>query len=183
MSKLDRFTLFIDDVEANLIQLRNGSRKELPEEVPENRGKRSRAGQTEQPPAKRFPVKRSDSNTLIPVVFRSPWKHYMKRYTVRHWCLFVVGTCNNRDKQPFIIRGLSGSMNKERIQRIRNLCDYNIVQSVEIYSDPDDGYFLVSQMMETSLLHVRRAPVYPSEPKLVPLPACLKSRRPYPRGG
>ncbi|KAH7196204.1 hypothetical protein DER44DRAFT_875375 [Fusarium oxysporum] len=103
MSKLDRFTLFIDDDEANLIQLRNGGRKELPEEVPENRGKRSRAGQTEQPPAKRFPVKRSDSNTLIPVVFRSPWKHYMKRYTVRHWCLFVVGTGNNRDKQPFII--------------------------------------------------------------------------------
>ncbi|KAI1633586.1 hypothetical protein F4809DRAFT_622784 [Biscogniauxia mediterranea] len=65
-----------------------------------------------------------------------------------------------------MIRTISGNNTDEQIQNIRQIFHDNIVKSIEIYALPDSSYFLISELMPTSLMHICRAPVYPNEPQL-----------------
>ncbi|KAG7435723.1 hypothetical protein Forpi1262_v002101 [Fusarium oxysporum f. sp. raphani] len=60
----------------------------------------------------------------------------------------------------------SPTLNDEKLQIIRQISHPNVLESIEIYSEEDNNYYIVSGMIETSLMHVCRAPEYPSEVQL-----------------
>ncbi|GKU14660.1 unnamed protein product [Fusarium langsethiae] len=175
MSKLERHTLFIED-DAMPVPKVSAQRKQsntgivLGEKLGQ-KGKRKLPAPSTQPVAKRLPIKQlslkqTDTDKVVPVVSGSPWSHYQKRYTVKHWCLFAVGTSKTPQKTLCMIRSLSTAKRDEKISKMSSLFHPNIVRSMEFYISEDDDTFIVSEWMETSLLHVCRVPSYPSEPQL-----------------
>ncbi|KAI1202224.1 hypothetical protein F5X97DRAFT_288344 [Nemania serpens] len=119
----------------------------------------------------RFPViptKPSQAHelSLVPVLTGSPWSHYERRYRVRYGFSFGIITSRNASCQTFMIRTVTGRDTEDRIQNIRQLCHPNLAKNLEIYACSDSSYFLVSEFMPTSLLHLCRSPIYPTEPQL-----------------
>ncbi|KAI1463202.1 kinase-like domain-containing protein [Daldinia caldariorum] len=170
MSRPNRHTLFVDD-DALL------SGNNVPEQRVLPRGTLLLPHQTSQPrasgdkpprPQSRFPVKRvsEEGGRLVPVISGSPWNHYENRYRVRHGSSFGIITSRREPCRQSMIRTISGRNADEQIQNIRQLCHENIVRSIEIYACSDAGYFLISEFMPTSLMHLCRAPIYPNEPQL-----------------
>ncbi|KAH6884965.1 hypothetical protein B0T10DRAFT_531106 [Thelonectria olida] len=182
MSKLDRHTLFIDDDSSALHQMVSGpvavhqvqqlnrtgelSTAKSVQETARGEDDMSPGVASRNSPRNRFPVKRTSGEVLVPVVSGSPWKHYEKRYRLKFWCSFAVVTRESRDKEPYMIRTISGSNADGKIQNIRQMFHPNIVRNVELYASTDESYSLISEMMATSLLHVCRSPMYPSESQL-----------------
>ncbi|KAI0536657.1 hypothetical protein GGR58DRAFT_474453 [Xylaria digitata] len=119
--------------------------------------------------SRRFPVNHinhSNKVSLIPVLTGSPWSHYKRRYRVRYGYSFGVITSRNASCQSFMIRTISGRDAKERIQKTRQLCHPNLTKNIEIYGSLDSSYFLISEFMPTTLLHLCRSPTYPTKPQL-----------------
>lgn len=118
----------------------------------------------------RFPVKNTsvDSNSfsLIPVLTGSPWSHYKRRYRVKYGYSFGVITSRSISGQTFMIRTIVRHSAEEYIQNICQLGHPNLVENLEIYIGSDASCFLISKFMPTSLLYIRRAPIYPTEPQL-----------------
>ncbi|CVL09297.1 uncharacterized protein FMAN_15471 [Fusarium mangiferae] len=122
-----------------------------------------------------IPVKRADADAvapvLVPVLPGSPWKYYVKGLFVKHWCLIAIairkrsGKDDRIDRDMYMIRS-PPSLKAEKLQIIRQIRHLNVVDNIEIFSEDDGNCYIVSQMMETSLLHIRRAPDYPSESQL-----------------
>ncbi|KAG7435724.1 hypothetical protein Forpi1262_v002101 [Fusarium oxysporum f. sp. raphani] len=48
----------------------------------------------------------------------------------------------------------SPTLNDEKLQIIRQISHPNVLESIEIYSEEDNNYYIVSGMIETSLMHV-----------------------------
>ncbi|KAI1489435.1 hypothetical protein F5X96DRAFT_679771 [Biscogniauxia mediterranea] len=114
-----------------------------------------------------FPVKRTPGKRqLVPVYNGSPWNHYESRYRAKYGSSFGIITSRSRICKQLMIRTISGNNTDEQIQNIRQIFHDNIVKSIEIYTLPDSSYFLISEFMPTSLMHICRAPVYPNEPQL-----------------
>ena len=114
----------------------------------------------------RFPVKQAPEDTLVPVHSGSPWKHYQKQYPIRYWCSFAVVTSKSAPDKQFMIRSISGTNTEEQIQIIRRAFNQNVVQNMEVYTCTDSGYFVISEFMPTSVLHICRSPAYPTEAQL-----------------
>ncbi|KAK6843374.1 hypothetical protein PG987_004234 [Apiospora arundinis] len=115
---------------------------------------------------RRFPVKPTPERRLVPQFHGSPWNHYENRYAVKYGTLFGIITSRGTSSKQRMIRTISGADSAEQIDNILELCHENIVQSIEIYPGPDSSYFLISEYMATSLMHLCRAPLYPNEPQL-----------------
>ncbi|KAF5529338.1 kinase-like domain-containing protein [Fusarium mexicanum] len=175
MSKLERHTVLIEDDAMPLPKVfaprqQSNAKTSLGEKLREN-GKRKFPTPSAQPVAKRIPIKslpyeQADAKEPVPVVSGSPWSHYQKRYTVKHWCLFAIGTSKISGMKLCMVRSLVAEKRQEKLDMMRRLCHPNIVQNMEFYISDDDGHFVISEMMESSLLHICRVPVYPSEPQL-----------------
>lgn len=170
MSKLDRHTVLIDEeVAAALRPLASRQTSEKHTSQRKQQQNENRNSRSQLPDASRIPVRGADAHdsspTLVPVLAGPPWKHYTKRYLVKHWCLFAIASSKSGSDKLHMIRS-APSLNDENLQIIRQLCHPNILESIEIYSEEDGNHFVVSDMMETSLLHVCRAPEYPSESQL-----------------
>ncbi|KAF5556149.1 kinase-like domain-containing protein [Fusarium mexicanum] len=172
MSKLDRHTVLVDEeMPAFLKPLK--ARKAVSKEAAnfasqKNDGKNTPHCSPSSSLRKNVPVKITDNNPqskLVPVLAGSPWKHYKKKYCVEHWCLFAIATSNTSRKNLHMIRS-APSLSDEKIQTIRQICHPNVADITEIYSHEDGNHFIVSQMMQSSLVHVYRAPEYPSESQL-----------------
>ncbi|KAI1330382.1 hypothetical protein F5Y16DRAFT_396348 [Xylariaceae sp. FL0255] len=117
----------------------------------------------------RFPVKTTnddDEVSLTPVLTGSPWSHYEKKYRVKYGFSFGIIISRSTSRQPFMIRTITGRNAEAHIQDIRQLSHANLAKSVEIYTESDQSYFLISEFLPTSLLHLCRAPIYPTEPQL-----------------
>ncbi|KAI0977483.1 hypothetical protein F4678DRAFT_16605 [Xylaria arbuscula] len=119
----------------------------------------------------RFPVKRTNHSndnkvSLVPALTGSPWNHYERRYGVKYSQSFGIITSRDASCQSFMIRTISGRDAEERIQTIRQLRHPSLTENVEIYACSDPSYFVISEFMPTSLLHVCRSPIYPNEPQL-----------------
>ncbi|KAI1166677.1 hypothetical protein F5B18DRAFT_605318 [Nemania serpens] len=65
-----------------------------------------------------------------------------------------------------MIRTIVRHSAEEYIQNICQLGHPNLVENLEIYIGSDASCFLISKFMPTSLLYIRRAPIYPTEPQL-----------------
>ncbi|CAF3454644.1 unnamed protein product [Fusarium graminearum] len=170
MSKLDRHTVLIDDEVAAILRplkSRQTTEKKPSQKTPHQKEE----GNRRNPPAdgSRIPIRRVDGDNLspilVPVLAGSPWKHYTKEYLVKHWCLFAIVTSKCSSEKLHMIRS-APALNDENLQIIRQLRHRNVLESIEIYSEEDRNHYIVSGMMETSLLHVCRAPEYPSEVQL-----------------
>ncbi|KAG7432658.1 Cyclin-dependent kinase 12 [Fusarium oxysporum f. sp. raphani] len=156
MSKLDRHTLLIDDeVAAFLKSVKTRQTVDI-----------EAAGTL---PRKKIPVKKTDSSSpkpgLVPVLAGSPWKHYTQEYFIEYWCLFAIATSKTSRENLHMIRS-APALNDEKLQIIRQICHPNVVETMEVYSHDDGNHYIVSRMMESSLMHVCRAPEYPSESQL-----------------
>ncbi|CAG9939394.1 unnamed protein product, partial [Clonostachys rosea f. rosea IK726] len=98
---------------------------------------------------------------LVPEISGSPWKHYKKKYIIKHWYPLGVITARTTD-EPFMIRTITGPNIDQQVDNICRLTHPNIVRNIELYNSTD-GYFLISEFMATSLLQLCRCPQYPSE--------------------
>lgn len=183
MATANRHTLFLDDAVSDG-ELELDDPKLAPSQPLTNRtlkrrrtiGQKAQAdvGSTEAKPVStsirsRFPVKHANYGnkvSLIPVLTGSPWNHYERRYRVRYGYSFGIITSRNASCQSFMIRTISGRDAEERIQNIRQLRHPNLAESIEIYTCSDPSYFVISEFMPTSLLHLCRSPIYPNEPQL-----------------
>lgn len=172
MSKLDRHTVLIDDDIAAFvrpIRSRQPTSEETPGTLPAEKNGTLHQTHKAQGTRAKIPIKRTITDTrapvLVPVLAGSPWKHYTERYFVKYWCLFAISTSKKGDESLHMIRS-APALNDEKLQIIRQICHPNIVEINEIYSQDDGNHYFVSNMMETSLLHLCRAPEYPSEPQL-----------------
>ncbi|KAI0810063.1 kinase-like domain-containing protein [Xylaria sp. FL0064] len=178
MSTANRHTLFLDDtlsgseLELDVPKLAPPRPKTLQRRRMIGQDAHKDVGSTEAQPvstSRRFPVKHANHSnkvSLIPVLTGSPWSHYERRYRVRYGHSFGVITSRNASCQSFMIRTISGRDVEEQIQNIRQLCHPNLVENIEIYACSDSSYFLISEFMHTSLLHLCRSPIYPTEPQL-----------------
>ncbi|ROT35348.1 hypothetical protein SODALDRAFT_316732 [Sodiomyces alkalinus F11] len=116
----------------------------------------------------RFPVRptiRREGRDLVPVLTGSPWKHYDTKYRIHLGYSFGVVTAR-KSHETSMIRSITGQNTDEQIQYLRQICHPNIVAALEIYSCPKEGCFLLSEFMPTTLRHLCRAPIYPSEQQL-----------------
>lgn len=177
MAKTNRCTLFIEEDPSFLI---NGQYEQSTQAPEPSIGGPQKITPLQQAPVQtstrpvdtgrvtrqRFPVKRSHGQILTPVVSGSPWKHYESRYRIKYWCSFGVVTRRDKSAEPYMIRTITGSKSEEQIQTIRQLCHSNLVEQIEIYACPESGHFILSEFMPTSLLHLCRSPIYPSEHQL-----------------
>ena len=120
--------------------------------------------QIDSPIMPRLPIKKTSIDRSVPVVSGSPWKHYSKVYAIKHWCSYGVVTSNS-SKRPHMIRTLSGSNLEDKLHILCRLLHPNLVQTIEVYPS-DTSYFLISEYLPTSLLHLCRSPTYPTEPQL-----------------
>jgi hypothetical protein len=102
---------------------------------------------------------------FVPVLNDSPWNYYEKRYRAQYGSFYGIITFR-KSFQQFMIRTISGHNSDEQKQNIRQLCHDNIVRNMKIYTCNNSSYYLISEFMPTSLLHLCRAPVYPNEPQL-----------------
>ncbi|EGY23463.1 uncharacterized protein VDAG_04901 [Verticillium dahliae VdLs.17] len=119
-------------------------------------------------PPSRFPAKRTQKRTgggLVPVLAGSPWKHYENRHRLKFGHSFAVVT-STITRRPRMIRSITGPSSDEQIHRLRHLFHPNIVESLKLYTCPQEGYFLVSEFLPTTLEHLYQAPIYPTEPEL-----------------
>lgn len=138
-------------------------------------------------PRGRFPVspatRNFDDDELVPVRAGSPWIHYERKYRVRYGCAFGVITSCDIASKHLMIRTISGRHAEEQVQKIRQIRHQHIVHNVEIFAGLDSSYFLISEFMPTSLLHICRSPVYPTEPQLSSIlyQACLNEFIPFER--
>lgn len=168
MSKLDRHTVLIDEEVAAALRPFKSHQTSEKQPLPKPANQKDE-GKFRSRPGSRIPIRRismdNTSSVLVPVLAGSPWKHYTKRYLVKHWCLFAIATNKHRTQQLHMVRS-APALNEENLQIIRQLRHPNILESIEIYSEEDSNHYIVSVMMETSLLHVCRAPEYPSEVQL-----------------
>ncbi|KAI0423578.1 hypothetical protein F5Y09DRAFT_355402 [Xylaria sp. FL1042] len=174
MSLLNRHTVFVDDASLdNHVEGDVPWREATPREVLTHQTRRGVIDQTtalaeDKPPPTRskFPIKRtSEEGRLVPVVTGSPWKHYESRYRVKYGFSFGIITSRDRICKQLMIRTISGRNTDEQIQNIRQFCHDNIVKNIEIYECSDSSYFLISEFIPISLMHLCRAPVYPNEPQ------------------
>lgn len=173
MSKLDRHTLLIDDEVAaslRLIKTRQTVGKETAGALPRKSDEKNPSQNNSSDAIHRkIPVKKTDSSSpkpgLVPVLAGSPWKHYTQEYFIGYWCLFAIATSKTSRENLHLIRS-APALNDEKLQIIRQICHPNVVETVEVYSYDDGNHYIVSRMMETSLMHVCRAPEYPSESQL-----------------
>lgn len=102
---------------------------------------------------------------LVPVLAGSPWKHYENRHRLKFGHSFAVVT-STITRRPRMIRSITGPSSDEQIHRLRHLFHPNIVESLKLYTCPQEGYFLVSEFLPTTLEHLYQAPIYPTEPEL-----------------
>ncbi|KAI1158832.1 hypothetical protein F5B18DRAFT_664945 [Nemania serpens] len=165
MATANRHTLFLDDAVSDG-ELELDDPKLAPSQPLTNRTLKRRLSTSIR---SRFPVKHANYGnkvSLIPVLTGSPWNHYERRYRVRYGYSFGIITSRNASCQSFMIRTISGRDAEERIQNIRQLRHPNLAESIEIYTCSDPSYFVISEFMPTSLLHLCRSPIYPNEPQL-----------------
>lgn len=85
-------------------------------------------------------------------------------YRIKFGYSFGVVTSRG-SHQTAMIRTVTGRNREEQVQHLRQLCHPNIVAILEIYACPDED-FLISEFMPTTLLHICRSPLYPSEAQL-----------------
>ncbi|KAH6705761.1 hypothetical protein EV126DRAFT_357723 [Verticillium dahliae] len=116
-----------------------------------------------------FPVKPTIERheaKLVNVFTGSPWNQYDVRYRINLGYSF--GVVIPRDtSHARMIRTITGPNIEEQLQRFRQLCHSNIVKTVEIYNCfHQEDNFLVSELMLTSLRHICRSPIYPTEQQL-----------------
>ncbi|KAI3571445.1 hypothetical protein IWW34DRAFT_639334 [Fusarium oxysporum f. sp. albedinis] len=169
MSKLDRHTVLIDD-EAAAVLRPFRSLQSTEKQGPHTKRCDEELNHRRHPmDASRIPVRGLDTTNikpiLVPVLAGSPWKHYTREYFVKHWCLFAIAISKQSRDKLYVIRS-SPTLNDEKLQIIRQISHPNVLESIEIYSEEDNNYYIVSGMIETSLMHVCRAPEYPSEAQL-----------------
>ncbi|EXA31406.1 hypothetical protein FOVG_17303 [Fusarium oxysporum f. sp. pisi HDV247] len=173
MSKLDRHTLLIDDeVAAFLKSVKTRQTVDieaagtLPRKCDEKNPLQNNSSDAVR---RKIPVKKTDSSSpkpgLVPVLAGSPWKHYTQEYFIEYWCLFAIATSKTSRENLHMIRS-APALNDEKLQIIRQICHPNVVETMEVYSHDDGNHYIVSRMMESSLMHVCRAPEYPSESQL-----------------
>lgn len=183
MATTNRHTLFLDDAVSDG-ELKLNDPNPAPPHPAKNRTLKRRrmigqkaqedVGSTEAKPVSssirgRFPVKRANHRntaSLIPVLTGSPWNHYERRYRVKYGSSFGIITSRDTSCQSFMIRTISGHDAEERIQNIRQLRHPNLAENIEIYTCSDPSYFVISEFMPTSLLHLCRSPIYPNKPQL-----------------
>ncbi|KAH7201416.1 hypothetical protein DER44DRAFT_669740 [Fusarium oxysporum] len=173
MSKLDRHTLLIDDeVAAFLKSVKTRQTVDieaagtLPRKCDEKNPLQNNSSDAVR---RKIPVKKTDNSSpkpgLVPVLAGSPWKHYTQEYFIEYWCLFAIATSKTSRENLHMIRS-APALNDEKLQIIRQICHPNVVETMEVYSHDDGNHYIVSRMMESSLMHVCRAPEYPSESQL-----------------
>ncbi|KAI1655473.1 kinase-like domain-containing protein [Daldinia decipiens] len=115
----------------------------------------------------RYPVKRLPEEVrLVPVISGSPWNHYERKYRLDGGSSFGIIIPRDGKGRQSMIRTISGSNLDEQIQNIRQLSHENIVKNIEIYISSDQDYYLISEFMPVSLMHLCQAPIYPTEPQL-----------------
>lgn len=165
MSGRNRQTVFIEDDLANMESI-SGQRPGMGSLVAESNSTLEHQHHAQQIPRNRFPVRKADEDFLVRVLCGTPWKYYEKRYSINYWCSFGVITSIHAARDQFMIRTISGSNTDEQIQNIRRIFHENIVRNIEIYTSSESSYYLISEFMATSLLHVCRSPAYPTEPQL-----------------
>lgn len=88
-----------------------------------------------------------------------------------HWCLIAIAIRKRNGKDMYMIRS-APSLKAEKLQIIRQIRHLNVVDNIEVFSENDGNCYIVSHMMETSLLHIRRALDCPSESQL----SCILSQ-------
>lgn len=122
---------------------------------------------TKQPPScDPAPDKRvAKGAKLLPLSFESPWEYYDKKFGVRFWCLFEVIASKTAPAEMCMLHKATCDTTDKPSQILQRMCHPNIVKNLTLFFH-DTGYFLVSEFMPTSLVHLCRAPVYPSEPQL-----------------
>lgn len=65
-----------------------------------------------------------------------------------------------------MIQTLAAFKNDAQIADICRLSHPNLVRSLELYSCSDGSHFLISEFMATSVRHICRSPIYPTEKQL-----------------
>uniref|UniRef100_A0A0B7KJC1 Uncharacterized protein n=1 Tax=Bionectria ochroleuca TaxID=29856 RepID=A0A0B7KJC1_BIOOC len=65
---------------------------------------------------------------LVPEISGSPWKHYKKKYIIKHWYPLGVITARTTD-EPFMIRTITGPNIDQQVDNICRLTHPNIIVS------------------------------------------------------
>lgn len=112
----------------------------------------------------------------LPVFSETPWKHYKQVFALKFWCPFSIITSADLRGDVRMMRTIH-SKTEEQLHAIRQAFHPNVVHNLALYASPGSNHFLVSEYMPTSLLHLVRAPVYPSEAQLSSIlhQVCFKS--------
>ncbi|KAF3346069.1 Ubiquitin-protein ligase E3A [Verticillium dahliae VDG2] len=128
------------------------------------------SGAEEQPAGLRSPFLNKQTQEkaraeVVPVIIGSPWKYYKSRYRLKCGYFFAVVT-STTSRLPRMIRSTAKPSTAEQLQLLQHLRHPNIVESLELYTCPQEGYFLVSEFLPTTVRHLCQAPIYPTEPEL-----------------
>ena len=112
----------------------------------------------------------------VPIFDGEPSKHYTVKYRRHNLAGTVAVAVKSSVKDGFaveapegdlfVIRSLSGSDIDKRLLSIRQLRDKTVVKTYEIYASKD-GFYIVSEFMYISLVHVCRCPKYLEEEQLI----------------
>jgi hypothetical protein len=162
MADEKRHTRFIEEELAREHQVRSSP-------IPQSTARKLVAAREQSPaPPSRFPVKpipEGARGKLVPVLVGSPWKNYESQHRLKLGYSFAIAISTS-SRLPRMIRSITGPSTDEQIQRLHRLSHANIVETIELYTCPQAGYFLVSEYLPTSVQHLCQAPRYPTEPQL-----------------
>ncbi|KAF1817300.1 hypothetical protein P152DRAFT_510559 [Eremomyces bilateralis CBS 781.70] len=171
IERLNRYTLFVDDCSDNDQRPRhhNSLKQTQPYPTKETTKKnRLSSDETSQPnkAPPRLLAKNLFGNILVPVVPGSPWDKYEKKWPRELAGKVAIAVKLPAGEKEFIVRSLSGEDIEKRILTIRQFHHENLIRTYEIFAC-QDAFYLISEPMCISLIHVCRCPRYPEEQQLV----------------
>lgn len=162
MSKLDRHTLFIDEVETDVVFMQPNSSNALPDANLVRYSPVSR-------PVQISTHQDSEDNEIVRVSSGSPWKHYERKFSVILSSERHVVKCRT-SSESFMIRTVDGRSAEKNVLYLRSIQHPNVERIKEMFSedtlDASTHLHIVTECSTVSLLQVYRSPQYPTEPEL-----------------